>query len=38
MPVTVTAVITKDATDELDLKVGDEAVAIVKSTEVIIAK
>jgi molybdopterin-binding protein len=38
MPVTVTAVITKDSTDELDLKVGDEVVAIVKSTEVMIAK
>jgi molybdopterin-binding protein len=38
MPVTVTAVITKDSTEELDLKVGDEVVAIVKSTEVMIAK
>jgi molybdopterin-binding protein len=38
MPVTVTAVITKDATDELDLKVGDEVMAIVKSTEVMVAK
>jgi molybdopterin-binding protein len=38
MPVTVTAVITKDSTDELDLKVGDEVVAIVKSTEVMVAK
>lgn len=38
MPVTVTAVITKDAVDELDIKVGDEVEAIVKSTEVMIAK
>lgn len=38
VPVTVTAVITKDAVDELDIKVGDEVSAIVKSTEVMIAK
>ncbi len=38
LPVTVTAVITKDAVDELDIKVGDEVEAIVKSTEVMIAK
>jgi molybdate transport system regulatory protein len=38
MPVTVTAVITKDAVEDLDLKVGDEVEAIVKSTEVMIAK
>lgn len=38
VPVTVTAVITKDAVEDLDLKVGDEVEAIVKSTEVIIAK
>ncbi len=38
MPVTVTAVITKEAVDELDIKVGDEVTAIVKSTEIIIAK
>ena len=38
MPVTVTAVITKDAVEDLDIKVGDEVEAIVKSTEVIIAK
>jgi molybdopterin-binding protein len=34
----VTAVITKEAVEDLDLKVGDEVVAIVKSTEVIIGK
>jgi molybdate transport system regulatory protein len=38
MPVTITAVITKDALDELDIKVGDEVAAIVKSTEIMIAK
>ncbi len=38
MPITVTAVITKEAVDELDMKVGDEVTAIVKSTEIMIAK
>jgi len=38
MPVTVTAVITKEAVEELDIKVGDEVEAIVKSTEIMIAK
>jgi molybdate transport system regulatory protein len=38
MPVTVTAVITKEAVDELEIKVGDEVTAIVKSTEIMIAK
>jgi len=38
MPVTVTAVITKEAVEDLDLKVGDEVTAIVKSTEIMIAK
>jgi len=38
MPVTVTAVITKEAVEELDIKEGDEVVAIVKSTEIMIAK
>jgi len=38
MPVTVTAVITKDAVEDLEIKVGDEVEAIVKSTEVMIAK
>jgi molybdate transport system regulatory protein len=37
-PATITAVITKEAVEDLDLKVGDEVVAIVKSTEVIIGK
>ena len=34
----LTAVITRDAVDELKLRRGDEALAIVKSTEVMIAK
>jgi len=38
MPVTVTAVITKEAIEELDIKIGDEVTAIVKSTEIMIAK
>ena len=38
MPVTVTAVITKEAVEDLDIKVGDEVEAIMKSTEVMIAK
>jgi molybdate transport system regulatory protein len=38
VPATVTAVITKEAIEDLDLKVGDEVVAIVKSTEVIVGK
>ena len=38
MPVTITAVITKEAVEDLDIKVGDEVEAIIKSTEVIIAK
>lgn len=33
---TITASITKEAVDELDLKVGDAATALVKSTEVMI--
>jgi molybdopterin-binding protein len=35
---TLTAVITRDAVDELKLRRGDEAIAIVKSTEVMIAR
>jgi molybdopterin-binding protein len=34
----LTAVITRDAIDELKLRRGDEALAIIKSTEVMIAK
>ena len=35
---TLTAVVTRDAVDELRLKRGDEATAIIKATEVMIAK
>lgn len=35
---TLTAVITRDAVNELKLKRGDEAVAIIKSTEVMIGR
>jgi len=35
---TLTAVITRDAVEELKLKRGEEALAIVKSTEVMIAR
>src|SRR5215831_18770739 len=35
---TLTAVITRDAVDELKLKRGEEALAIVKATEVMIAR
>ncbi|MCW3995140.1 MAG: TOBE domain-containing protein [Candidatus Bathyarchaeota archaeon] len=38
MPLTVTAVITKEAIEDLDIKVGDEVTAIIKSTEIMIAK
>jgi len=34
----LTAVITRDAVDELKLRKGEEALAIIKSTEVMIAK
>ena len=34
----ITAVITRDALDELGLKVGDKAVALMKATEVMIIK
>jgi len=35
---TITAIITRDALDELGLKVGDTAVALIKATEVMIIK
>jgi molybdate transport system regulatory protein len=37
-PVTVTAIISKEAVEDLKIKVGDEVEAIVKATEVMIAK
>lgn len=38
VPIVVTAVITKEAVEDLDVKVGDEVTAIIKSTEIMIAK
>jgi molybdopterin-binding protein len=35
---TLTAVVTRDAIDELNLRRGDDALAIIKSTEVMIAR
>ena len=35
---TLTAVITRDAVDELKLKRGDEALAVIKATEVMIGR
>lgn len=37
-PVTVTAVITREAADDLKIKTGDKVEAIIKATEVMIAK
>jgi molybdate transport system regulatory protein len=37
-PITITAVITKEAAEELNLKPGDNVEAVVKATEVMIAK
>ncbi|MGQ9722643.1 MAG: TOBE domain-containing protein [Candidatus Jordarchaeum sp.] len=37
-PIVLTAVITKEAAEELKLKVGDKVQAIVKATEVILGK
>lgn len=38
VPAVVTSVITKEAVEDLEIKVGDEVEAIIKSTEVLIAK
>lgn len=35
---TITSIISKDSIADLELKVGDTAYAIIKSTEIIIAK
>ncbi len=37
-PATITSVITKEAIEDLDLKVGDKVQVIMKSTEVMIGK
>lgn len=36
-PVTITAIISKEAVEELNLKSGDKAEALIKATEVMIA-
>jgi molybdate transport system regulatory protein len=38
VPVTVTALISKEAVDDLNIKVGDTVEAVIKATEVMIAK
>ncbi len=38
VPISITAVVTKEAVDDLGLKTGDIVEAIVKSTSVMIAK
>jgi molybdopterin-binding protein len=38
IPVTVTALISQEAVDDLNIEVGDAVEAIVKATEVMIAK
>jgi len=37
-PATITALITRESTEELSIKVGDEVETIIKATEVMIAK
>lgn len=37
-PLIITAVITREAAEDLNLKVGDRVQAIIKSTEVILGK
>jgi molybdate transport system regulatory protein len=38
VPVSVTAIISKEAVEDLGIKVGDQVEAVVKATEVMIAK
>jgi molybdopterin-binding protein len=37
-PTEITAVITKESVKDLNIKVGDEVVAIIKATEVMVGK
>lgn len=37
-PDTITAIISKESVEDLDIKTGDEVMAVIKSTEVMIAK
>ena len=36
--VVITSSITNEAVDDLDLKVGDEAIAVIKASDVMVAK
>jgi molybdate transport system regulatory protein len=38
VPTTITAVITREAVEDLDIRKGDTVEAVIKSTEVMIAK
>ena len=38
MPVEVTALISKEAVEELDIQAGDKVEAVIKATEVMVAK
>jgi molybdate transport system regulatory protein len=38
VPITITAVISKEAVEDLALKVGDKVEAIIKATEVMVAR
>ena len=38
VPAVITSVITKEAVEDLDLKVGDEVAAVIKSTEIMVSK
>jgi molybdopterin-binding protein len=37
-PGVITAIISKEAVEDLDIRIGDELSAIIKSTEVIVAR
>lgn len=37
-PEIITAIISKEAVEDLDIKIGDKLSAVIKSTEVIVAK
>jgi molybdopterin-binding protein len=37
-PGIITAIISKESVEDLEIKVGDEVIAVIKSTEVMVAK
>jgi molybdopterin-binding protein len=37
-PITITAIISKEAVEDLNLQRGDKAAAVIKATEVMVAK